>query len=60
MIHLQTEERKKMAASTTSSGSGREGSYTTPSRSTGTQTGETGALMASMDSGSNASYVSLG
>ena len=62
MIHLQDEERKKMATreTSTSTDSG-SGSYTTPSRSTSTQTGgDSEAMIANMDSGNNASYVSLG
>jgi len=60
MIHLQQEERKKMAAIAPVSSSSGAGNYTTPSRSAGTQTGETDAMIANMDSGSNPSYVSLG
>lgn len=60
MIHLQQEERKKMAAIAPLSSSSGGGNYTTPSRSAGTQTGETDAMIANMDSGSNPSYVSLG
>lgn len=60
MIHLQQEERKKMAASAPVSTSTGSGNYTTPSRSASTQTGETDAMIANMDSGSNPSYVSLG
>ena len=60
MIHLQQEERKKMAATAPVSSSSGGGNYTTLSRSVGTQTGETDAMIANMDSGSNPSYVSLG
>ncbi|MCJ1249916.1 hypothetical protein MMC30_007142 [Trapelia coarctata] len=60
MIHLQQEERKKMGANAPVSSNSGAGNYTTPSRSASTQTEETGAMIANMDSGSNPSFVSLG
>ncbi|MCJ1340278.1 hypothetical protein MMC09_005572 [Bachmanniomyces sp. S44760] len=72
MIHLQDEERKAMAAGSGSgrgpsiegglgtAGSGRGRDYTVPAREMGTQTGDSDAMLASMDKGSSPSYVSLG
>ncbi|MCJ1403815.1 hypothetical protein MMC11_007038 [Xylographa trunciseda] len=59
MIHMQEIERKRMATTSTSTDSG-GGNYTIPSRSTATQTGDSDVMIASIDSGSNPSYVSLG
>ncbi|MCJ1395321.1 hypothetical protein MMC18_008205 [Xylographa bjoerkii] len=60
MIHMQELERKRMAATPTTYTESGGGNYTTPSRSTATQTGDSEAMVASIDSGSNPSYVSLG
>ncbi|MCJ1473002.1 hypothetical protein MMC13_001651, partial [Lambiella insularis] len=60
MIHVQDQERKRMATTSSSSTGSSGGNHTTPSRSIATQTGESEAMIASMDSGSNPSYVSLG
>ena len=60
MIHMQEIERKHMAAIPPTNTDSGGGNYTTPSRSTATQTGDSEALIASIDSGTNPSYVSLG
>ncbi|MCJ1385139.1 hypothetical protein MMC17_008258 [Xylographa soralifera] len=60
MIHMQEIERKRMATTTPTYTDSGGGNYTTPSRSTATQTGDSEVLVASIDSGSNPSYVSLG
>ena len=60
MIHMQDIERKRMAATAPTYSDSGGGNYTTPSRSTATQTGDSEVLIASIDSGTNPSYVSLG
>ncbi|MCJ1433706.1 hypothetical protein MMC27_003070 [Xylographa pallens] len=60
MIHMQEIERKRMAATAPTYTDSGGGNYTTPSRSTATQTGDSEMLVASIDSGTNPSYVSLG
>jgi hypothetical protein len=62
MMHLQDQERKKMASmNLSSSGSGDGGSnFTTPPRSTSTQTGESETMSSSVDTEASSGYVSLG
>lgn len=66
MSHVQEQERAKMARFRdppppvdTGSGGG-EPKYTTPSRSAGTQTDQTDAMLASMKENGGPSYVALG
>ncbi|MCJ1285561.1 hypothetical protein MMC26_004902 [Xylographa opegraphella] len=60
MMHMQDVERKRMAATAPTYTDSGGGNYTTPSRSTATQTGDSDVMVASIDSGTNPSYVSLG
>lgn len=57
MSHLQEIERQKMEQSSRGPGDGREGSNTMHSRA---PPGDSGAVLASMESGSSPSFVSLG
>ena len=65
MSHMQGQERKKMSSAFSSSAGGTSSfasgdgvAYTTPSRSTGTQTTE--AVLGSIEGGKEVGYVSLG
>ena len=66
MSHVQDQERAKMARlrdpppSADAGSGGGEPKYTTPSRSAGTQTGQTDAMLASMKEDGGPSYVALG
>ncbi|SLM38851.1 Protein of unknown function DUF1640 [Lasallia pustulata] len=61
-LHAQEQERKRQASSSGSTSSSSSGGdrHTVPSREMGTQTEESDAMLAGINSGASPSYVSLG